>query len=371
MSVALIIASVALVGKQHYADRQDKGDDPFPATITNKAVLPLTVDCTVVKPTHSEYVGECELDGGRRVTTGTRIFRQNPDLALDPAFLVPLEMFVQKASTYSKRILIAAPLNDRILCDGIVASLDSLSREPGHRPHVELVRVPYWGKFTPPLNILLRHATMNRDSLLLFQSIELLADAGAVSVLLKHMDSKTLVSGLAIDSCHRFVCGRQPLSGLTAPWNTFALWNVDILGRTGFLPISDGVPPLEEVDAGVEEVAAIALLQTLFPSSEAKLVRISPDLYSWDIDFKCPKRIETHHRKMHSKLVRPGLQLEALGDIKDGSVLHIDSTSQGKGCFGAKHRTECDDDGQVFEPPVVNAQSVVLDGFSTCDHLEI
>jgi hypothetical protein len=189
------------------------------------------------------------------------------------------------------------------------------------------------------------------------------------------MDADTLVTGLAIDHFHRFSAGTQSLGGLTAPWNTFAVWNVEMLGRTGFLPISDGVsasaswaillnlktgshlpaypttpllslslplflfypfplffvvikfrcspkhsrsrvgttptrdgkvPPLDEEDAGVEEVAAIALLQTLFPGrTEAKLVRIDADSYSWDVDFSCPKRQEQHVQKMHSKMLRP------------------------------------------------------------------
>lgn len=53
-------------------------------------------------------------------------------------------------------------------------------------------------------------------------------------------------------------------------------------------------------------MAAIALLQTLFPGrAEAKLVRIDPDSYTWDVDFSCPKRQEQHVQKMHSKMLRP------------------------------------------------------------------
>ena len=76
---------------------------------------------------------------------------------------------------------------------------------------------------------------------MLLQSVELLADREAVHELTSRMDANTLVTGLAIDHFHRFKPGRQPLGGLTAPWNTFAVWNVEMLGRTGFLPISDGV----------------------------------------------------------------------------------------------------------------------------------
>jgi hypothetical protein len=116
---------------------------------------------------------DCDEDGGpvrsTTITTGTRIFRKNPGAPLEPDFLLPLEVFVRKASLYSHRILIAAPLNDVRLCEAIEASLDALTRTAPSCALLELIRVPYWGKFTPPLNILLRHATLNRDRLLLFQ----------------------------------------------------------------------------------------------------------------------------------------------------------------------------------------------------------
>jgi len=340
VSVALIIASVALVGRHHYADKQDRIDTSAMAKHKEVSMILSTTDDTdcssiqIDEPVCPRSKLDCNHNHQHRpasefadkVTTGTRIFRKDCGSQLDPDFLVPLEVFVRKATVYSNRILIAAPLNDKYLCDEIEACLHSLADELQTDTLLELVRVPYWGKFTPPLNVLLRYATMSEDSVLLFQSIELLADAIIVRELMKHMNDVTLVSGLAIDSCHRFEPGRQPLGGLTAPWNTFAIWNVKLLGRTGFLPISDGVPPLGENDAGVEEVAAIALLQTLFPGkSEAKLIRLNEAFYSWDIDFKCPKRQQQHHAKMHSKMMRPTLQLQALGDIQKGSVIHIDA----------------------------------------------
>lgn len=205
--------------------------------------------------------------------------------------------------------------------------MSNLARCNPGQPPAELVRIPYWGKFTPPLNILLRHAAINKDEFLLFQSVEVLADHEAISDLLDMMDDDTLVAGLAMEDAHVFVPGWNRLTGLTSPWNTFAIWNVTKLGRTGFLPISDGVHPLSPNDAGVEEVAAIALLQMLFPhTATAKLVRLPKSCYTWDVDFRCKSRQKVHHRKMQSKLLRPQVQIGAMGEIERGTVLHIDAS---------------------------------------------
>jgi hypothetical protein len=40
---------------------------------------------------------------------------------------------------------------------------------------------------------------------------------------------------------HDFSEGVKSLRGRTCPWNTFAVWDMDYLSRTGFLLISDGV----------------------------------------------------------------------------------------------------------------------------------
>lgn len=267
--------------------------------------------------------------GYDRCCVGTRIYRRDPKAPLDQSSLVPLEMFLAKASFYSRHILVAAPVNDVNLCTGIEDLLRRCRTNPAGQDYVgtELVKIPYWGKFTPPLNILLRHATLNKDRCLLFQSVEVLAEQRAVTTLLSHMDDKTLVAGLALEHSHRFCEGVQPLTGLTCPWNTFAVWNVEKLGRTGFLPISDGVPPLTPEAAGVEELAAIALIQMLFPmNAAAKLLKVHSSLYSWDINFKCEARLALHQKKMKSKLDRPKRQLLAMGEISSGQTLHIDTT---------------------------------------------
>ena len=50
---------------------------------------------------------------------------------------------------------------------------------------------------------------------------------------------------------HDFSKGVHTLRGRTCPWNTFAIWDVDYLSRTGFLLISDGVE-MGDKTGGVE-----------------------------------------------------------------------------------------------------------------------
>lgn len=255
----------------------------------------------------------------------------------------------------------------QVLCDAIQDTIDRLARCNPRQPPAELVRIPYWGKFTPPLNVLLRHATINNSEYLLFQSVEVLADRRAIAALLAHMDAHTLVVGLAMDDAHVFLPGHNHLTGLTSPWNTFAIWNVSKLGRTGFLPISDGVPPLSDADAGVEEVAAIALLQMLFPhAAAAKLVRLDPTCYTWDVDFRCATRQRLHRHKMRSKYIRPQVQIGAMGEIERGTVLHIDETAPiavrhqwlGDGSMVEDWPTDGGDDAP--SPPCVRYNSLVV-----------
>jgi hypothetical protein len=96
------------------------------------------------------------------------------------------------------------------------------------------------------------------------------------------------------------------LDGCSTVWNTLALWNVERLARTGFLPISDGLPArtvrtrdpktgqmveksLPAVAAGVEEVVCISLQQLLYPtSSQAKLLSMSSSSHVEEIALGSP-----------------------------------------------------------------------------------
>ena len=99
----------------------------------------------------------------------------------------------------------------------------------------------------------------------------------------------------------------------TTPWNTLAVWDLSKLAMTGFLMISD-----LGKSGGVEECAAIALLQKLFPESIAKLVKV--DDFRWEENFQDPERQKWHEKKMKSKVERPAQQLQQLN--LSGTVLH-------------------------------------------------
>lgn len=100
----------------------------------------------------------------------------------------------------------------------------------------------------------------------------------------------------------------------TSPWNTLCVWDLDKLALTGFLAVSD-----QGKSAGIEECAAIALLQKLFPNAIAKLVRL-PDI-SWEESFEGdPERQKWHEEKMKSKAERAAHQLGRLN--LTGAVLH-------------------------------------------------
>ena len=92
-----------------------------------------------------------------------------------------------------------------------------------------------------------------------------------------------LVVGLAFE-LHSFQEGTHPIDGSNTPWNTFAIWQTNKLGLTGFLMASDGL--VEKVEAGVEEVSAISLLQMLHPtSSKALLVLPLNGTRSWSTNW--------------------------------------------------------------------------------------
>lgn len=117
------------------------------------------------------------------------------------------------------------------------------------------------------------------------------------------------------------------LTGRTCPWNTCAVWRTDVLSLSGFPLIGDGFRTNRKA-GGVEEVSAIALLQSLHPHLKAKLV-LCDDLANWETTFEDPIRQKYHEDKMKSKEERPRLQLQAWGTLSStGRVLHIRDTAK-------------------------------------------
>ncbi len=192
--------------------------------------------------------------------------------------------------------------------------------------NIHILPVTPWGKFVPGLNALILEAkTHFRADLMMFISAEVELSSATVRTLCQTVieDENVLVAGAALNG-HDYHAGDSgtsepskqrvvPLTGRTTPWNTLCVWNLDKLSLTGFSLISD-----LGKSAGVEECVAIAMLQKLFPKSEARLVKI--DGISWEATFQDGERQKWHDEKMKSKVERPKNQLERLG--LSGTVIH-------------------------------------------------
>ena len=90
------------------------------------------------------------------------------------------------------------------------------------------------------------------------------------------------------------------MEGLTCPWNTIAMWNLDKIGTPGgFLSqLADSLHRLEDgslpvAAAGIEEVAEVLVVhQQINPAgSKAKLVKVD-GVVEWRQDFDKMKREE-------------------------------------------------------------------------------
>ena len=105
-----------------------------------------------------------------------------------------------------------------------------------------------------------------------------------------------------------------PLQGNTCPWNTFIVWNLEKLRRTGFPLCSDFVDP-----PGMEESAVIALQQKLFggmKKNRALLIHFNDNVHwlnQFDYDHE---RYLKHRVKINSKNTRTK-QLLKIFDISD------------------------------------------------------
>jgi hypothetical protein len=197
--------------------------------------------------------------------------------------------------------------------------------------------IQHSNSFVPALNAALGFALDGGFSHVLFLSLEMDLPAPAFRRLAAHFDpQEDLVVGAALEG-HQFKAGQQPLNGCTSPWNTCALWSVPKLSLTGFLAVSDGLPEDRGV-AGIEEVAAIAVAQSLrAPPSllsrasgsggmRAKLVGLKN--VAWNVAWDDPARLAWHAKKMESKVRRAEAQLAALGVGCRASVWHVEDEEE-------------------------------------------
>ena len=181
--------------------------------------------------------------------------------------------------------------------------------------NVHVLPVTPWGKFVPALNAVILHSNVIDADLVLFVSAEVSVSPESIHALCLSVveDQQTLVAGAAMNG-HLYSADTEvELNGRTCPWNTLAVWDVRKLALTGFSLCSDIGD-----SAGVEECAAIALYQKLFPDTKAKLVQLAD--ISWEESFDDDERRSWHERKMNSKVERAMQQLQALNLA--GKVLH-------------------------------------------------
>ncbi|ETI47851.1 hypothetical protein F442_07932 [Phytophthora nicotianae P10297] len=205
---------------------------------------------------------------------------------------------------------------------------------------VEIIPMLFWGKFVPALNALIGTAADHypEADMLLLQSLEIKVDAAGVALLRSNLDlNHDLVVGSALPG-HTFQPDPavQPLelSGLTSPWNTLALWNLQQLTKIGFVLMGDalrleveGVGPA----GGDEEVSTISVYQQLLANvqvpTRAKLIRVPGVI--WKVaDFKDPERVAWHAMKMRSKKQRTAAQMAHFGGVAPGRVYHIEPSLQ-------------------------------------------
>ncbi|KAJ7777798.1 hypothetical protein B0H14DRAFT_2963375 [Mycena olivaceomarginata] len=185
------------------------------------------------------------------------------------------------------------------------------------RINAKLLPVEPWN-FTVPLNAAVITAQkQTRAKKIVFISVE-------ITVIVEELDHY-LVIGKALDP-HTFESSGKDrelevqLTGLTSPWNTFAIWDLSKLAKTGFLSISDtNTAPGQ---SAIEEVPTISLHQLLFPSSSRAVLVKFPSEGGWDTRWDDPGRVAWHKSKMASKNMSAFSHLSALA-LPSAVVKHL------------------------------------------------
>ena len=241
--------------------------------------------------------------GTARVAIGTRFF------AADPQKAKVIEDFARMSRECGADIVLVAVNSEE-------DRADTINNPKIKGKGIEAFPVKPWGKFVQPLNALVLRAKSLGINYFLLASAEMAFTREQIQNLFSHMGEETLVVGGALEG-HDLKTGKVAGNGRTVPWNTMALWNLGYLARTGFALIGDN--PSDPENAGVEELATIAVLQRLY-SVEAKLVAV-PGI-KWKTDDFDPERREKHEKKMRSKIERPQKQMEIL-NIPAPTIIHI------------------------------------------------
>ncbi|GAX20377.1 hypothetical protein FisN_9Hh090 [Fistulifera solaris] len=219
--------------------------------------------------------------------------------------------------------IIAVDATPKIANYNLVDAVSQMCAEVDERIHV--LPVTPWGEFVSALNALVIYARKRLQAdRILFLSAETVVDRDGIQELLAHLTPDTLVVGARLPG--HVVRGEcvTLLSGTTSPWNTLAVWDLHKLSLTGFQLVSDGLltDDKEEPSFGVEEVVAIALLQKLLGTENAKAKLVTLKHVDWQVDsFDDPERRKWQEEKMKSKEIRAQRQLDLIGLA--GKVHHL------------------------------------------------
>lgn len=203
--------------------------------------------------------------------------------------------------------------------------INTLARLTASFPEVKVFGVSPWGKFVPALNAIVYAASVAGTQERLLASAEFPPTAEQLIRLGGELDDETLVVGARFAE-HQFEPGKEvPIKGSTVPWNTFALWNPSLLSRTGFILMGDAPFDPSGKQAGVEEVATIAIVEKTW-DTQAKLLEVPGIGGDWNMAGWNTDRLAAYQRKIASKDSRVKEQLSYL-DLcwNPGTVKHLAS----------------------------------------------
>lgn len=231
-----------------------------------------------------------------------------------------LRTFIAQALSYSSFVIVGV----RVELDS-VGTLAFLEELGASEPRLLPLPIRPWYDVCGPLNALLYAAATvgrrntntnnhfndeirNEQQFVLFQSVEVECDADAVRVLMDRLTpaaSDVLVAGARLPHSHTFSVGRKLLDGLNTPWNTFAIWHIDTLAKTGFLSVSDGIAG--PTGAAIEEVCTASIFQHLAETTNNVSLRrrsllVHLPRVRWLVDFEEPARKQHHELKMRTKM---------------------------------------------------------------------
>lgn len=250
----------------------------------------------------------------KKLAIGTRFWGTKETNSLE--LLSKIRNFIEKSMEYGDLILVAINTDE-----DKINSLKILSSDYSKNNSVKIFEVSPWQKFVPALNAMAYKASVAKMDYLLIQSIEIPPlNRKKIRYLMSHMDEKTISAGVALPE-HDFHPGRMMKgNGLTVPWNSCNLWNLEYLMLVGFSFIADA--PFDETgkNAGVEEVTTLSEIQSLRPGTIAKLIEI-PDI-KWENSKDDPEKMARHKIKIRTKIKRAKEQIKRM-DLKPPKILHI------------------------------------------------